>query len=197
MLLNKKTAILIFAFILIFLVGCSGNTEETKNEATINKPTSQTVNDYKIDFSAIYNPDTKCVDTTLTNNTGKNALLCSRKYMIYKKNGDDFKNVTPEYAVVLTPDTVFPDKGKNTYNYSYPMFNVAGEGDSFNYENEFKNTKIETGTYKIVVTVDIANPTVYGTLPSEAVDKDIPDNRFVDLNKSTLTSTELKAEFTV
>lgn len=196
---HKLLLVLIFTLVITFFVGCASNNTDTKSETQSNETTAApAANDYDIDFTASYNPDTKHVETVLTNNTENNALLLGRRYTLYKKNGDELKNVTPTYADLFTLSMLFPDKGENTFTYSYPMYNVAvAEEEPMDFESEFENAKIEKGTYVIVITADVADPTVYTTVPSEAVNSKNKNMKAVNTEKSNLVNIELKAEFTV
>ncbi len=150
-----------------------------------------------INFSAQYNTEDKQINTVLTNDTGDEVLLYNKIYKLYKKDGNEWTNITFEHADYGTSRQLFPEKDINSTELSFSAYNTAGE--NLDLTKEIENGGLESGEYKITVDVDIYDNSDF-TVISKDDDTTFPENnpegKVLKSDAECETKT-LTAEFTV
>ena len=150
-----------------------------------------------INFSAQYNAEDKQINTVLTNDTGDEVVLYNKIYKLYKKDGNEWTNITFEHADFGTSKQLFPEKDINSTEISFSAYNTAGENLDLSKENE--NGGLESGDYKITVDVEVYDNSDFSVL-SESEDTTFPTNnpegKVLKSDAKGETKT-LTAEFTV
>ena len=150
-----------------------------------------------INFSAQYNAEDKQINTVLTNDTGDEVVLYNKIYKLYKKDGNEWTNITFEHADFGTSRQLFPEKDINSTELTFSAYNTAGE--NLDLSKEIENGGLESGDYKITVDVEVYDNSDFSVL-SESEDTTFPTNNpegkvlKSDAKRETKT---LTAEFTV
>ena len=150
-----------------------------------------------INFSAQYNAEDKQINTVLTNDTGDEVVLYNKIYKLYKKDGNEWTNITFEHADFGTSRQLFPEKDINSTELTFSAYNTAGE--NLDLSKEIENGGLESGDYKITVDVEVYDNSDFSVL-SESEDTTFPTNnpegKVLKSDAKGETKT-LTAEFTV
>ena len=166
------------------LCGCANENSTNAENANIN-------------FTAQYNAEDKQINTVLTNKTGDEVILYNKIYKLYKKDGNEWTNITFEHADYGTSKQLFPEKDINSTEMSFSAYNTAGE--NLDLTKEIENGGLESGEYKITVDIDIYDNSDF-TVLSESEDTTFPTNnpegKVLKTDAKGETKT-LTAEFTV
>ncbi len=166
------------------LCGCSSNNAENIENANIN-------------FSAQYNNADKKINTVLTNKTDDEVVLYNRIYKLYKKDGNEWTNITFEYADYAVANYLFPEKDINSTELIFSAYNTAGE--DLDLTKEIENGGLESGDYKITIDVDVYDNSDFSILPEDedtTFPTNNPDGKYLKEDAQGESKT-LTAEFKV
>ena len=198
--LLKRFLVLSILFTLItsaMFAGCGVQVIEIENTATtMSSETSQNQDEYDIEFTAKFNREENCIDTTLVNNTKILFVYppSSGEYYLYKQDGDKWKalNSFASAGYSVGPAPISPDEGNNTFQRSYSAYPSTNDNGN-NIAEAQKTQYLKPGNYKIALPVEVMISPEY----IEYTDDDGTTQNLPLYNKENLEQVRKEAYFTV
>ena len=184
---------LICATGITILYGCAES--NSRGSVASTKDTAENLN---IVFTANFNKADKKIETTLTNNTGDKILTYNQQYRLYKKESNEWVDVTFEHASYALDNKLFPDSGINSVDLNFSAFKTAGE--NLDYAKEKANTELKAGTYKITIDVNAYPESKAKIMPTNddaTYPSDNPEGKYIDTSEVEGETIFVSAEFTV
>lgn len=136
----------------------------------------------QIEFTAVYDKNEKIINVRITNNTENMTVGYSKYHNIYRNENGIWKDVTPKYNKLFTPES---------YLFYYDD-NKTGDIVFYPYDEGEPDTILPNGDYKLETRVYLYDKSLINTLPSES-DKFTID-AYADYKAKDFT---VEAEFTI